>query len=258
MDNLPALFIGHGHPINAIQKNDFTDMLKKFGTTLEEPKAILVISAHWESRGTKVSTNHNPNTIYDFGNFDPALFDIKYPAKGSPEFAKLARKAIGEDIVKEDSQMGLDHGAWTILKYLFPLANVPVFQLSLDYTKPPEYHYEIAKKLRPLRKEGLLIIGSGNIVHNLMMVDWKNREAKTFDWVIEFDEAVKNYLLKFNHSPLINYDKLGRSATKSVPTNDHYLPMLYIAALQDKKEKVKFIYEGFQYAAISMRSFMIS
>jgi 4,5-DOPA dioxygenase extradiol len=258
MNKQPAIFLGHGHPLNAIQKNDFTDSLTKLGKSLKEPKAILVISAHWESRGTRVSTNPKPETIYDFGNFNPDLFNIKYPAKGSPEFAKMVREALGEDIVAGDYQMGFDHGTWTILKYVFPDADVPVIQLSLDYTKPTEYHYELAKKLRSLREKDLMIIGSGNIVHNLMMVDWKNRDTKPYDWAVEFDEIVKNNLLKYNHQPLVNYEKLGRAAIKSVPTNDHYLPMLYIAAVQDKNEKVQFIYEGFEYAAISLRSFMIS
>jgi 4,5-DOPA dioxygenase extradiol len=258
MDKLPALFLGHGHPLNAIQKNDYTDTLKKIGEKLPEPKAIMMISAHWESRGTKVSTNPRPEVIYDFGNFNPELFTIKYPAKGSPEFAKLVRETVGTDLIGEDSQMGFDHGSWTILKYIFPAAEVPVFQLSLDYTKPPEYHYELAKKLIPLREKGLMIIGSGNIVHNLMMVDWKNRDAMPFDWVVEFDGIVKSNLLIANHQPLINYEKLGRSAIKSIPTNDHYLPMLYIAALQTKGEKIKFLYEGFEYAAISMRGFIVS
>ena len=258
MGKQPVIFVGHGHPINAIQQNDYTESLTKFGEAIEEPKAIMVISAHWESRGTKVSTNPKPETIYDFGNFHPDLFKIKYPVNGSPEYSDLVIETLGNNLVKKDSQMGLDHGAWTILKYIFPDADVPVFQLSLDYTKLPEQHYELAKKLRPLREKGLMVIGSGNIVHNLMMVDWKNREAKTYDWVIEFDEIVKNHLLKFNHLPLVNYDKIGRTAVKSIPTNEHYLPMLYIAALQDKGESVRFFYEGYQYAAISMRSFIIS
>lgn len=258
MSKQPAIFLGHGHPLNAIQKNDYTDALTKFGNTLPEPKAILVISAHWETNGTFVSTNPNPHTVYDFGNFHPDLFKITYPAKGSPEFAQLIRKAIGEDIVKEDSQAGFDHGVWTLLKYVFPDADVPVVQLSIDYTKSPAYHYELSAKLKALREQGLMIIGSGNIVHNLMMIDWKNRDAKPFDWAVEFDKSVKKNLLEFNHDPLINYEKLGRSATKSVPTNDHYIPMLFIAALQEKNEKVNFIYEGFEYAAISLRGFMIS
>jgi 4,5-DOPA dioxygenase extradiol len=253
----PAIFIGHGHPINAIQKNDFTKSLIKFGSTLKDPEAILVISAHWESRGTRVSTSYNPHIIYDFGNFNPDLFDVKYPAKGSPGFARLVRETIGKDIISEDSEMGLDHGAWTVLKYIFPEANVPVFQMSLDFSKPPSYHYELATKLKPLREKGLMILGSGNIVHNLMMVDWKNRDAKPYDWVIDFDTTVKDNLLKSNHLPLVNYDKLSRSAIKSIPSVEHFLPLLYISALQEKSEKIKFIYEGYQYAAISMRSFII-
>ena len=254
----PVLFIGHGHPINAIDKNNFTEALENFGASLQKPKAILVVSAHWETNGTYVSTSENPETIYDFGNFHPDLFKIRYLADGSPEFAAETIKAEGEYVVKPDRGMGLDHGAWTILKYLFPKADVPVFQLSLDYTKPPEYHYELGKNLSKLREKGLLIIGSGNIVHNLKTVSWFERDAKTPDWAIDFDATAKKYLLENEYKKLINYNTLGEAAKASIPTNEHYLPMLYSLALREKNEQLKFIFEGFQYGSISMRAFMIS
>ena len=257
MEKQPVLFIGHGHPINAIEKNDFTDFLTAFGKKLTKPKAILVVSAHWETEGTYVSTNPKPQTIYDFGNFHPDLFKIIYPASGSPEFAQLVLNILSKDNVKADNEMGLDHGAWTILKYLFPKADVPVFQMSLDFTRTPQSHFEIASKINSLREKGLMIVCSGNIVHNLRMVDWHNRDAEIFDWVREFDSIVKDFIIHNSFEPLINFKSLGEPARLSIPTSEHYLPMLYALALKQPEDKLKFIYEGFQYAAISMRSLII-
>ena len=253
---MPALFLAHGHPINAILDNNFTRRLGEISKEIEKPNAIMVISAHWETKGTYVSVNPYPNTIYDFGGFDNRLFDIKYEPNGHPELAKETLKL--NSIIKEDNKMGLDHGAWTVLKYLYPKADIPVFQLSIDYSESPNYHYELAKQLKSLRKKGVLIIGSGNIVHNLNLLDWSSQEAKPHDWVLEFDLNVKQKLDNLQFSDLINYQNMGKSALLSIPTNEHYLPMLYILGLLEKEEKVTHLYEAYEFGSLSMRSFKIS
>lgn len=255
---MPALFIGHGSPMNAIEQNAYTRSLHKLGQSLEKPKAIMVISAHWQTRGTYVHTSPAPKTIHDFGGFPKALFEVQYPAKGSPEFAEMVSQQITTTKVLHDDDWGLDHGAWAVLKQMYPGAEIPVFQLSLDFSKGPAYHYNLAKELNALRNKGLLIIGSGNIVHNLGMLDWNNPTAKGFDWAIEFDEKVKTNLQNRNHAPLIDYAQMGKSAQLSIPTNEHYLPMLYAAALQQKNENLTFFYEEMQMGSISMRCFMVS
>jgi len=252
---MPVLFIGHGHPMNALFDNDFTRTLQQIGKTIERPNAIMVVSAHWETRGTFVSVNPQPKAIYDFGGFDDALFRIKYEPAGSPELAKEVIKQL--PFVQEDHKMGLDHGAWTVLKFLYPKADVPVFQLSMDYTLSAQKHYEIAQALKKMRDKGVLIIGSGNIVHNLGMLDWRNIDAKTSDWALEFDTIVKQKLNSGDVKALVNYRALGRSAQMSVPTEDHYLPMIYAMGLANAGEPVTYLYEGFQYANISMRCFKI-
>lgn len=254
---MPVVFVGHGHPMNALLDNDFTRSLAKLGQSIEKPQAILVVSAHWETRGTYVSTNPNPETIYDFGRFDDRLFQIKYPAKGSPTHAKMVQEEVKSTIVKSDDHMGFDHGTWTVLKHIFPAADIPTFQLSLDITQPPQYHYNLAKELYKLRSKGVMVLASGNIVHNLRMLNWRNPQESTFDWAIEFDEKVKKHLNNQHHQPLIDYHKFGKIAQLSIPTNEHYLPLLYTIALQDKKDKLKFTYEGYEYGAISSRCFII-
>ncbi len=255
---MPALFIGHGSPMNALEENAFTKSLHKLGEDLEVPKAIMVVSAHWQTRGTYVHTSQLPKTIHDFGGFPQALFDVQYPAKGSPEFAEMVSKQITSTKVLHDNDWGLDHGAWAVLKKIYPNANIPVFQMSLDFTQGSAYHYKLAKELDALRNKGLLILGSGNIVHNLGILDWNNPNGKGYDWAIEFDEKVKANLISHNHAPLIDYSQMGKAAQLSVPTNEHYLPMLYVAALQQKDEEVKFIYEEMQMGSISMRCFMVN
>jgi 4,5-DOPA dioxygenase extradiol len=255
---MPALFIGHGSPMNAIEENAFTQMLHKLGNDLETPKAIMVVSAHWQTRGSYVHTSQFPKTIHDFGGFPQALFDVQYPVKGSPEFAENVSKQITLTNILHDNDWGLDHGAWAVLKQMYPNADVPVFQLSLDFTKGPNYHYQLAKELDVLRNKGLLILGSGNIVHNIGILDWHNPHNKGYDWAIEFDEKVKENLERHNHTPLIDYTKLGLSAQLSIPTNEHYLPMLYASALQQKSEHIHFLYEEMQMGSISMRCFMVS
>ncbi len=252
----PALFIGHGSPMNVIQDNTFTRRLLEIGKNLPKPKAILVISAHWYTKGSWVSTNPFPQTIYDFGGFPKELYEIKYPAPGSPEYADILIKAVEKVTIQSDHEMGLDHGAWTILHFLFPNANVPVFQMSMDYTKGPAYHYELGKELLELRKKGVMIIGSGNIVHNLRAINW-NEPNGHHDWALEFDNVVKDKLSTRDHTSLINYDKLGKAAMLSVPSNDHYLPMMYILGLQQKNEEVVTLHEGFEMGSISQRAFIV-
>ena len=253
---MPALFLAHGHPINAILDNNFTKTLSEINKEIEKPNAVMVISAHWETKGTYVSVNPFPKTIYDFGNFDSRLFDIKYEPNGHPEFAKEVTSL--NHSIKEDDQMGLDHGAWTVLKFLYPKADIPVFQLSIDYSLSPMQHFELAKQLKELRKKGVLIIGSGNIVHNLRKLDWSNQNAKPFDWALEFDLKVRQKLEQQQFVDLINYQNIGKSAILSVPTNEHYLPMLYILGLLEKGEKVTHLYEAYEFGGISMRSFKIA
>jgi 4,5-DOPA dioxygenase extradiol len=248
----PALFIGHGNPMNVLEKNAFTEALSKLGKTLERPKAILVVSAHWLTRGTMVAVTEKPKTIYDFGGFPEEMYKIKYECPGAPEYAKLAKEAISSTEVKLDHDWGLDHGSWTILKHIYPDADIPVFQMSIDFRKETQYHYEIASYLKSLRKKGVLIIGSGNITHNLGKFEW-DVNAKPYDWALEFDEKIKKNLVDQNHQEIINYMNWGQISKMAHPTNDHFLPLLYTIALQDKKEESKFIFEGILHGGLSMR-----
>lgn len=249
----PVLFIGHGNPMNALKDNNFTKTLTKLGQSIEKPKAILVVSAHWLTRGTWVATTAQPKTIYDFGGFPKELSEIVYAAPGAPELAKETATLLKDKAtVQHDNEMGFDHGAWTVLKHMYPTADIPTFQLSIDYYQTPQYHYELAKYLSSLRDKGVLIIGSGNIVHNLRQVNFQNENAK-YDWAVEFDETVKKYINEKNHQGLIDYNKLGTAAALSIPTNDHYLPLLYTLALQGDKEEAKHTYESIEHGSISMR-----
>jgi 4,5-DOPA dioxygenase extradiol len=254
---MPVLFIGHGNPMNAIYNNAFTQTLTSEGEALKKlsPAAVLVISAHWLSNGTRVSVSPNPPTIHDFGGFPEELFQVQYPAPGAHDLAIYTKKLITFTPVEEDNKWGLDHGAWSILKHMFPLADVPVYQLSIDYKKPPRWHFDLANDLKTLREKNILIIGSGNIVHNLYMVDFSDA-AKPFPWAVEFDELIKTRLINKDYDALINYKDIGNSYL-AVPTNDHYLPMMYTLGATDKNEELKFFYEEIQNATISMRSFKI-
>ncbi len=254
-EKMPVLFIGHGHPMNALFNNSFTQSLQRIGKYIQKQNAIIMISAHWETRGTYVSVNPAPKAIYDFGGFDRRLFDIKYEPKGHPALAKEVAELLPG--VTEDVKMGLDHGAWTVLKFLYPNADIPVFQLSIDYTQSPAKHYEMAQALRKMREKGVLIIGSGNIVHNLGRLDWENINGKTESWALEFDDLVKKRLDNRDFTSLVNYKTLGAAALISVPTEDHYLPMLYTLGFAAPSEPITYLYEGFQYANISMRCFKI-
>lgn len=236
---MPVLFLGHGSPMNAIEENEFVRGFRNISKQIEAPKAILCISAHWETKGTQVTAMANPKTIHDFGGFPQALFDVQYPAPGDPKLAQTTQEILAPTDVHLDDKWGLDHGAWSVIKHLYPEANVPVVQMSLDYTQGPEYHYELAKKLRKLREKGVLIVGSGNMVHNLRRVAWdKLNESYAFDWAEEAHSKMKKDILSGNHNDLIQYQKQGSAFALSIPTPEHYLPLLYSLALQDKGEEV--------------------
>ncbi|MGO9378898.1 MAG: 4,5-DOPA dioxygenase extradiol [Dissulfurispiraceae bacterium] len=261
-DRMPVLFVGHGSPMNIILDNSFTRSLAAWGKRLPKPRAIMVVSAHWLTSGTFVACTEKPKTIHDFYGFPPNLYSVNYPSPGSPHDAKSVISVVRKTDVECDEEWGLDHASWSVLKHMYPDADVPVFELSLDYSfndwkpKPMQYHYDLAAELSELRTEGIMIIGSGNIVHNLSMIDW-NVDAPVFPWAAEFDEKVKRHILDRNHSNLIIYRNMGHGAELAVPTPDHYLPMLYVLALQEKSESVTFTYEGFQHGSISMRCFQI-
>lgn len=236
---MPVLFLGHGSPMNAIEENEFVQAFRKLGQELIRPNAILCISAHWETKGTFVTAMQTPPTIHDFGGFPQALFDVQYPAPGSPELAQETKNLITKTNVGLDEKWGLDHGAWSVIKHLYPNADIPVIQMSIDYTQSPRYHYELAKEIEKLRHKGVLIIGSGNMVHNLRMVAWnKLNEEFAYDWATEANEKMKSYILDDNHQNLINFRSQGKAFDLAIPTPEHYLPLLYTLALKDKNEKV--------------------
>jgi 4,5-DOPA dioxygenase extradiol len=251
---MPALFIGHGSPMNTIENNQFRQSWQALGKTLPTAKAILCISAHWETLGVSITSSLVPNTIHDFYGFPKALFDIQYPAPGDPELAQQIADMLGANSVHLDGERGLDHGAWSVLQPMYPAANIPVLQLSLDRTRNAASHYELAKKLRPLREQGVLIIGSGNIAHNLRVFDFN--EPRPYDWASAFDQTVMNCILQKDHAALCDYAKFGQMATLSIPTAEHYLPMLYVLALQETDDHLKFFNEEVM-SSISMRSFQI-
>lgn len=237
---MPVLFLGHGSPMNAIEENEFVKGFRDIGKTIEKPNAILCVSAHWETNGTFVTAMEHPPTIHDFGGFPQELFEVQYPAPGDPALAKDTKELIKKTEVELDDKWGLDHGAWSVIKHLHPAADVPVIQLSLDYRKAPQYHYELAQELSSLRKKGVLIIGSGNMVHNLRMIAWNklNSDAYGYDWAIEASEKMKSFIQNGDHQPLINYQSQGRAFELSIPTPEHYLPLLYVLALKKENEKV--------------------
>lgn len=253
-ETMPVLFIGHGSPMNAIEDNEFSKGWKKTAGELQKPSAVLCVSAHWQTQGTKVTAMEKPKTIHDFYGFPEELNKKEYPAPGSPELAKETKEKVKSASVELDSEWGLDHGAWSVLLPMFPKAEIPVFQLSLDYSKGPEYHFNLAKELASFREKGVLIIGSGNIVHNLGKMEWKET---AFDWAVEFDSKIKEAIEKNDTSTLINYSKLGKSAELSVPTNEHYLPLLYAMALRKNDEKISFFNEKTTMGSVSMRSVRI-
>ncbi len=238
---MPVLFIGHGSPMNGIEDNEFSKEWAAQVKDIPEPKAVIVVSAHWFTRGTFVTAMDFPSTIHDFGGFPQALFDVQYPAPGSPKLAAEIAGMSKHTNIGLDHEWGLDHGTWTVIKHMYPLANIPVLQLSMDYTKTPAAHYELAKELYALRKKGVLIIGSGNMVHNLRMVRWDMMQGGGYDWALEINDQFKKMILNHEHQPLINFNSLGTAAQLAIPTPEHYLPMLYTLGLQgDGEESVIF------------------
>jgi len=253
---MPVLFVGHGSPMNAIEENEFVEGWRTIGRSFPKPKAILCISAHWETKGTYVTAMEKPETIHDFGGFPKALFDVQYPAPGSPELAKEIKDSVNYTVIGSDNKWGLDHGCWSVLRQMFPNADIPVMQLSIDHYQPAIYHYELAKELAFLRKKGVLIVGSGNIVHNLRQIDWKNiNVAGTgYDWSIEANEKIKEFIIKGDHSSLINYRLQGKSFDLAIPTPEHFLPLLYTLALKEQNDKISFFNDKHVGGSLSMTS----
>ena len=260
---MPLLFVGHGSPMNAVLDNGFTRRLVRLGKELPRPEAILVISAHWLTDGTYVNCVEKPRTIYDFYGFPAELYRLRYPSPGAPSIASMAAESVKSVQVKCDFQWGLDHAAWVVLRHMYQEADVPVFEMSIDYSpfnewrpKSLEYYYNLAKNLAVLREKGVLIIGSGNIVHNLGLIDF-DIDTEPFGWAVAFDEKVKKSLIQRDHKQLLSYLRMGEEAILAVPTLDHYLPMVYIIALQQESDSLEFVYEGFQHGSVSMRAFQI-
>jgi 4,5-DOPA dioxygenase extradiol len=256
---MPVLFLGHGSPMNAIEENEFVTGFRSLAQTLPKPNAVLCVSAHWFTKGTKVTAMQMPRTIHDFGGFPKELFAVQYPAKGSPELAKITEEILRPTHVELDEKWGLDHGAWTVIKHVYPDADIPVIQLSIDYTKPPAYHFALAQQLQSLRRKGVLIVGSGNIVHNLGLVDFAHmhKDNYGFDWAIESREKINSWLLDGNFDPIINYDKQGAAIALAVPTPDHYLPLIYALGLKEKSETLSLFNDKLLAGSLSMTSVKI-
>ncbi|HNP94724.1 MAG TPA: 4,5-DOPA dioxygenase extradiol [Cyclobacteriaceae bacterium] len=256
-ERFPLLFLGHGSPMNAIEENEFVQGWRKAGENLEKPNAILCISAHWETKGTQVTAMLQPPTIHDFYGFPKALYEVDYPAPGSPELAEETKQTIKSTQVELDHSWGLDHGAWSVVKHLFPNADVPIVQMSLDSTQPPAYHYALAKELNSLRRKGVLIVGSGNMVHNLRIMDW-GKPNEGYDWAQEANEKMKKYIHDGDHLSLVNYNSGGKAMRLSVPTPEHYLPLLYILALKENDENVQVFNDKTIMGSIAMTSISIN
>lgn len=258
-ERMPVLFLGHGNPMNAIEHNNFTEGFEKTAAGIPRPKAILCISAHWETKGTFVTAMEKPETIHDFGGFPKALFDVQYPAPGSPELAKNTQQVITSTSVGLNYDWGLDHGCWSVVTHLYPKADIPVIQMSIDYTKPPSYHYALGKELAALRRKGILIVGSGNTVHNLRMAAWDKMMVPGYgyDWAITANEKMKKMILNNDHNSLISYDRQGQEFKLSIPTPEHYLPLLYTLGLQEKDEKTSIFNDAMVAGSLNMLSVKI-
>lgn len=253
-ERMPVLFIGHGSPMNAIEINEFTECLQKLGKRIPTPKAILCISAHWLTEGTWVTHMPHPKTIHDFYGFPQALFDVDYPAPGSPEVAELVSATIEKPAVHPDDETwGLDHGTWSVLRHLYPKADIPVVQLSIYFEQSGEYHYRVGQQLKSLRDQGILIVGSGNVVHNLPKIAW-GKDPKPYPWAIEFDAWIKEKLIARDFQALTTQYIHSEAGQLSVPTPDHYYPLLYTLGAVNDEDKLSFLYEGIQNSSISMRT----
>lgn len=256
---MPVLFIGHGSPMNGIEDNQFSQRWRKMAEEIPTPSAVLVVSAHWLSQGTRITAMDFPKTIHDFGGFPQALFDVQYPAPGDRKVAEETASLITSTQVELDHDWGLDHGTWTIVRHMYPEAEIPVLQLSIDYTKGPKYHFELAKELSGLRKKGVLIIGSGNMVHNLRMMAWDkiNEPEYGYGWVLELNEKFKKHIVEENYDPLINYQLLGREAGLAIPTPEHYMPLLYTLGIRGAKDEVSFFNDKAVAGSLTMTSVKI-
>ena len=256
---MPVLFIGHGSPMNGIEDNDFSKSWAAMGQSIPKPTAVLVVSAHWLTRGTHITAMEQPKTIHDFGGFPDELFRVQYPAPGSPELAVETQKIITSVPVELDHEWGLDHGTWTVVRHMYPKADIPVLQLSIDYSKSPQFHYDLAKELSALRKKGVLIIGSGNMVHNLGKVAWDklNEPEYGYDWALEINQTFKDKIVGKDHKSLIEYQKLGSTALLAIPTPDHYYPLLYTLGLQTEKDAIQFFNDRTVGGSLTMTSVKI-
>ena len=251
-DLMPVIFVGHGNPMNALARNAWTEGWASIGKSIPHAKAVLSVSAHWYVSSTAVTGDRAPKTIHDFGGFPRKLYGIEYPAPGSPKLARRVSDLLGPVSAGLDKSWGLDHGTWAVLCHVFPKADVPVVQLSIDRTQPPEFHYEIGKRLAPLREEGVLVVGSGNIVHNLHAYAWGRQGISPFDWAVRFEKRARELLLEGDDASLVAYEKLGRDAMLSIPTPDHYLPLLYVLGARRSDEPIRFPVEGVDGGSVSM------
>lgn len=253
-DILPAIFFGHGNPMNALMENSYTEAWRLIGKHTARPRAILSISAHWFVPDTGVTISTAPRTIHDFGGFPRELYQVQYPAPGDPELARRVQVLLSPLPVTLDGSWGLDHGTWSVLRHVYPEADVPIVQLSLDETRPPSFHYDIGRRLAPLRAEGVLIVGSGNLVHNLHAYAWGRHMPDPYDWAVHFENEAKGLLVAGDHKPLVEYESLGREALLSIPTPDHYLPLLYVIGTRQSGDSITFPVEGVDGGSISMLS----
>lgn len=255
---MPLLFLGHGSPMNAIEENEFVKGFRDTGKNITTPKAIICVSAHWETAGTFITAMEHPQTIHDFGGFPKALYEVQYPAPGNPALAAETKELVKKTELGLDQKWGLDHGCWSVVKHLYPDANIPVLQLSIDYRQTPQYHYELAKELASLRKKGVLIIGSGNLVHNLRMVAWdKLNETYAYDWAAEASAKMKQYIMDGDHQQLINFRAQGKAFDLAIPTPEHYLPLLYILGLKEADETISFFNDKPVAGSLTMTSIKI-
>ena len=256
-DPMPAIFLGHGNPMNALSRNAYTDGWVLVGNSIPRPRAVLAVSAHWYIPACAVTASTAPRTIHDFGGFPKELYRVEYPAPGSPELARRIKDLLVPVSVIPDEGWGLDHGTWSVLTHVFPKADIPVVQLSIDERQPPMFHYELGKRLAPLREEGVLVIGSGNLVHNLEAYAWGAHGVHPFDWAVRFEQHVRELLLQGDDPLLVDYEKLGPDARLSVPTPDHYLPLLYVLGLRKTNDRIRFPIQGVDGGSVSMLAVQI-
>ena len=253
---MPVLFIGHGSPMNGIEDTEFSRRWTQMAKEIPEPKAVLVVSAHWFTKGTKITAMDFPETIHDFGGFPKELFEVRYPAPGNPVLAKETAELIHSAQVELNHDWGLDHGTWTVVRHMYPNANIPVLQLSIDFTRDPQYHYDLAREIHALRKKGVLIIGSGNMVHNLRMVAWDklNDPGYAYDWTSKMNNTFKSLILAGDNTPLIHYTSLGKEAMLAIPTPEHYLPLIYTLGVKSDKDEISFFNDKAVGGSLTMTS----